>query len=178
MPPSPLDLVGGALSLAERASRGPRTLALQSVERVIGVALQGPLVEAVARDLVRYRVLQRVADPLVASDAPEQMLALIEAAQVPQRIADKLLEDGIADAVVARLLESEELWVLVDEIASSPAVTDAISHQSAGVAEQMAVAVRDRSRTADARLERIARRALRRGDRPAAANGTPETIEP
>jgi hypothetical protein len=63
---------------------------------------------------------------------------------------------------VARLLESEDLWLLVDEVARSPSVTEAISHQGVGFAEQMAGVVRARSRTADARVERLARRVLRR----------------
>jgi hypothetical protein len=86
------------------------------------------------------------------------VLASAQAAAVPQRVIDSRLIDEFVD----RLLESEELWVLVDEIARSPAVTDAISTQGIGFADQVAGVVRDRSRTADARVERIARRLLRR----------------
>jgi len=69
------------------------------------------------------------------------------------------------DEAVARLLESDDLWVLVDEIARSPSVTDAISHQGMGFADQVAAAVRERSLRADARLEHAARRLVhRRGD--------------
>ena len=63
---------------------------------------------------------------------------------------------------MARLLESEELWLLVDEIARSPAVTEAIGQQSIGFADQVAGAVRTRSFSADDRLEGAARRLLRR----------------
>jgi hypothetical protein len=85
-----------------------------------------------------------------------------EAAEVPQRMIDRLLADGVADriadrlldgpeverlaarvidsrlldTIVERLLESEELWRLVDEIACSPAVTDAIGQQGVGFADQ------------------------------------------
>ena len=51
---------------------------------------------------------------------------------------------------------------MVDEIARSPAVTEAITQQSLGFADQVAGGVRDRSRNADEVLERVARRALRR----------------
>ena len=54
---------------------------------------------------------------------------------------------------------------MVDEIAQSPAVTEAISRQSVGFANQMAGVARERSRTADARLERIAARLTRRPPR-------------
>jgi hypothetical protein len=177
-------------------------LGSRPVQEIVGAALAGPIVEVVARDLVRYRVIERAVEPLlVEGDALEGVLAALEEAEVPQRIADQLLRAGIADAVaermvagpelerivvatidtpsarrlvahviesgvvdeaVMRLLESQELWILVDEIARSPAVTDAISHQSVGLADQVAEVVRDRSRTADARLERAARRVLGR----------------
>jgi hypothetical protein len=75
---------------------------------------------------------------------------------------DRLLDTHVLDAVVARLLESKDLWVLVDEVARSPAVTEAIGTQSIGFADQIAGVVRDRSRSADDRVERAARRVLRR----------------
>lgn len=109
-----------------------RTLASPVAERALQRVLSGPLVEDIARDIVRYSVVER------------------------------LLEAGLLEQTVDRLLESEELWRLVDEIARSPAVTAAISKQSLGFADQVAGGVRARSMKADARLERAARRALRR----------------
>jgi hypothetical protein len=55
--------------------------------------------------------------------------------------------------------------VLVEEIAESPAVTDAITQQGFGFADEVAGGMRARSRNADAWLERAARRALRRPPR-------------
>ena len=71
-----------------------------------------------------------------------------------------------------RLPQSEEVWALVDEIARSPAVTEAIAQQSMGFAGQMAGEVRVSSQRADAGLERMARRLLRR-EPPGAADGNP-----
>jgi hypothetical protein len=113
-----------------------RVLASRLAGRALSGALQGPLVEEVARDVVRYRV------------------------------ADRLLSDDLVEQTTARVLESDELWLLVEEIARSPAVTAAIAGQSVGFADQVAGGVRDRSRNADAWVERRARRLLRR--RPAA----------
>ena len=82
---------------------------------------------------------------------------------VIERAVDRVFDERrIVDELVNRLIASEELWVLVDSIAKSPAVTEAIGRQSIGFAEQVAGEVRTRSRNADARLERVARRALRR----------------
>ena len=74
----------------------------------------------------------------------------------------RVMESRLLDETVDRLLDSEELWLLVQEIADSPAVTDAIGRQGIGFADQVAGGVRARSRRADAWLERAARRALRR----------------
>jgi hypothetical protein len=110
-----------------------RLLASPMIDRAVAHALRGPLVEAIARDLTRYAVVERVAD-----------------------------ESQLLDTIVDRLLESEELWLMVEEIAGSPAVTEAIGQQSIGFADQVAGQVRIRSQRADEGLERVARRLLRR----------------
>jgi hypothetical protein len=106
-------------------------------------------VDAVARDVVRYAVLERLAEALV--DDPQL-----------ERVLGRVLESKLVDEAVRRVLAGEELWLVVDEVAQSPAVTEAITRQSVGFADQVAEQVRDRSRNADERLERAARRVLRR----------------
>jgi AcrR family transcriptional regulator len=101
-------------------------------------------------------------DAVLAGDAIERVLERIEATGVAQRIAERIIEDGIAEQIVALLLESEELWVLVDEIARSPSVTEAITHQSVGFVDQITDTVRDRSRDADSWVQSAARRFARR----------------
>ena len=56
---------------------------------------------------------------------------------------------------------------LVDEIAQSPAVTNAIGRQGLSFADQLAGVMRNRSRTADDQLEHLARRLARRPSRDA-----------
>jgi hypothetical protein len=79
-----------------------------------------------------------------------------------ERLVARVLDSHLIDATVARLLESKDLWLMIDVIARSPSVTEAISHQGVGFAEEMAGVVRDRSHKGDARVERVARRLLRR----------------
>jgi hypothetical protein len=143
-----------------------RLLASPVAERAAGHALSGPLIDAIARDVARYAVLERVLDELAAGDALERALSRPEAADMARRVIDSPLPD----AVVERLLESEELWLLVDEIARSPAVTEAIAQQSVGFADQVAGQVRVRSQRADAGMERVARRLLRRRPEPGGSN--------
>jgi hypothetical protein len=120
-----------------------RVLASELAARAVRGALDGPLVDAAAPEL------ERLAD--VALDSP-----------AAERVMVRVLESRLLDEAVRRVLDGEELWLVVDEVAQSPAVTDAITRQSIGFADQVAGEVRDRSRNADAWLERAARRALRR----------------
>lgn len=122
----------------------------------VGIASRATL--AAVDVALASRLAVEIVDRVLASEALEHVLASAQAAAVPQRVIDSRLVDEFVD----RLLQSEELWLLVDEIARSPAVTDAIGTQGIGFADQIAGVVRDRSRTADARMERVARRLLRR----------------
>ena len=76
-----------------------------------------------------------------------------------------MFESRLLDQVVARLLAGPELWRVVDEVARSPAVIEAMAAPGLGFADQVAGEVRDRSRTADAVVERTTRRLLRRRPR-------------
>jgi hypothetical protein len=125
-----------------------RVAASPLVGRALGAALEGPLLDVLARDLVRYRV------------------------------AERLLSDGLVEQTTTRVLESEELWLLVEEIARSPAVTDAIARQSVGFADVVAGGVRARSRSADTWLEQRARRVLRRRPAPADEAVPPPDVVP
>jgi hypothetical protein len=137
--------------------------------RAVHGALQGPLVDALAGDLVRYRV----ADRLLAEGLVEQITARVLEGEEFEYVLEATLESRLLDQAVVRLLESDDLWLIVDEIASSPAVTTAIAQQSASFADQVAGGVRSRSRSADAWLERRARRAFRRRPVPPPGSGAP-----
>jgi hypothetical protein len=139
--------------------------------RALSGALEGPLVEALARDLVRYRVADRLLSEGLVEETTARVLEgpelerVVEAAlesPAVDRAIGSAIESRLLDAAVVRLLESDDLWLLVEEIARSPAVTEAITKQSVGFADQVAGGVRARSRSADEWLERRARRMLRR----------------
>ena len=128
----------------------PAATALTAVQRRVEDA-----VLAAAEDAI---------DRAIANGLVERLVDRLLAEGVIERAVDRVFDERrIVDELVNRLIESEELWVLVDSIAKSPAVTEAIGRQSIGFADQVAGEVRERSRNADARLERVARRAL--GDR-------------
>jgi hypothetical protein len=151
-------------------------------ERALSGALEGPLVEAVARDLVRYRVADRLLSEELVETTTRRVLEgaelerVVEAAlesPTVERIIGRAIDSRLADQAVVRLLQSDDLWLLVDEVARSPAVTAAIARQSASFADQVAGGVRTRSSNADAWLERRARRLLRRSVTPPPASEGP-----
>lgn len=74
------------------------------------------------------------------------------------QLIDTFFESGLFDRFVDRLLASDGLWRLVDEIVSSPAVRAALSQQGLGFVDQLGAAMRSRSRRGDRRLERAAER--------------------
>jgi hypothetical protein len=98
----------------------------------------------------------------VAEEAVDRALASGLAEHTVDRVFD---QERLIDETVTRLLESDDLWVLVDSIAKSPAVTEAIARQSVGFAEQVAEQVREGTQRLDTRLEQAARRLARRPPR-------------
>ena len=151
----------GAAARAGRAAAGGAAdaagrMALAGLDTVLGWRYINEALERILDRLLVEGIAERLADRLV--EGPEL-----------ERVAARVIDSRLLDTVVERLLASEELWILVEEIAGSPAVTDAIGQQGAGFADQVAGQVRLHSQKADARLERAARRLLRRKAAPAPA---------
>jgi hypothetical protein len=128
----------------------------------VGFATLDAVVERAARHLLEEGELERIVAGALESPAVDRVAEQIVDSASAERLVVRIIESRLLDEAVARLLESKDLWILVDEIARSPSVTEAIAHQSAGVADEMGAVVRQRSRVADDRLERIARRIVGR----------------
>ena len=141
-----------ALDRAEAAG-----LPQQVAERL----LADGIAEQIAARLLGGPELERIVDSALENPAVERI--------VGQIVESRLLDEAVArviDDTAASLPASDALWALIDVIAQSPAVTEAITQQGAGFADQVAGEMRKRSRDVDARLERGAWRLLRRRARP------------
>lgn len=169
--PSAALAAGGAL---DGRLRSELRSTLGAARGLFGSALDAALVDAI----------DALAARLLSDEAVDRALARLEQTGVAQRVAARMLADGIAEQIaqralagpetermlaaafqgplveeaVAHLIESQALWVLVEEIARSPSVTEAIAHQGSGFMDQVAERLRDRSRTADTRVQRLADR--------------------
>jgi len=115
---------------------------------------------------VGMRAERRVADRVLDGGEPQRLVTSVvndarvqaivqqalESAGANRVIAD-FFDSGLFDQFIVRLAASDALWRLVDEIAQSPTVTAALSHQGLGFADQVGRAARERTRQADLRIE-------------------------
>ena len=104
-------------------------------ERVIDGLLAGPLPEAVARSIVRHRVVERVVGEVLET-------------------ADPTLKSGgdPLEQAVGRVVATPAFKRALQEALSSPEVRSALVSQTTGFGGDLAVALRARARRADARI--------------------------
>ncbi len=172
--------LGPVWGLGRRADRRVRGALAEPAQRAFlsafDVALGG--FDAALRSEVAQVAFDRVLASAFADDFLDRVIARVAESPDVERLVLGFVDSRLVDAVLLQLLKSEGLWVLVEEVVQSPTVTSAISQQGVGFANQMAGVMRDRSRTADDRLERLARRFTRRAPREQAADalgtGPPE----
>ena len=138
-----------------------------------GVEAFDAVIERAVDHMLADGELERIVDRVLASPALDRIADRIVESPSAERLVARVIESRLMDEAVARLLDSDDLWLLVDEIARSPSVTEAIAHQSAGMADEVGEVVRKSTRSADDRLERIARRLVRRQAARSAATPTP-----
>jgi uncharacterized RDD family membrane protein YckC len=123
-------------------------LSAPELARVIDRALAGSLPEEVARSIARHRVLERVVAELAARGELERLLSAALASPRTLELTD-------------RVLASEETQRALRQIASSPAIVDAIERQTTGVAEEVIGGVRAAAVRLDARIEHAVSRRRR-----------------
>jgi Glu-tRNA(Gln) amidotransferase subunit E-like FAD-binding protein len=162
--------------LAERLLTSPQA------DAALRRLLDGPAVDRIVVALVEARVIERVTAELIAAEVPARVVTQALEAGVLDEVVTRALADEsvertvenlmtrwfegpLYDDVVNRVLASAELWRLVDEIAHSPEVMEAITAGSASLAGEVADQVRRRTIVADDVAERITRKVLRRSPR-------------
>lgn len=137
-----------------------------SIERVVASPAMTSAVDAVVGSPAVQETLERVVSgPAFASAlrtilSPETIDMIadeVAQSQMVQKITVAAMEAGEMAPIVDAFLEREELWILVQTIAESPAVIDAVRQQGFGFADQVGDEVRGRSRTADQVVARTAR---------------------
>jgi hypothetical protein len=130
-------------------------------------ALAGPLTEHFARSLGEHRVIERIADELIANGTVTALFDQALQAGLAEQIADRLLAPDVLDSPVLleitdRVMASDEMQRVITHIASSPELRAAIAEQTTGLADEMVAGVRQRTVTMDDVAERTVRGWLRR----------------
>jgi uncharacterized membrane-anchored protein YjiN (DUF445 family) len=161
--PSPVGLIGDLSSSVARTAHDVTlgtidvVLASRFASEIVDHVVASPLVDRTAQRLLTGPEVERLLDMALRSERVEQLLGEALESRLVDETITRLIEETIA-----RLMASDGLWLLVDEVAASPAITEAITQHGVGFADQVADEVRERSRHADAWMETIARRLLRR----------------
>ena len=162
----PFRVAAGLGELSMEVERQVRAALIKRGEAVVFGALDAVVSRMLEEDVID-RVLERaeatgiaqhVADRILEDEIAEQIAERLLSGPELERMLEAAFRSSLPDQLISELLASEAVWILVDEIARSPSVTEAIAHQGTGFLDQVAGKARDRSRTADARLQRIARR--------------------
>jgi uncharacterized RDD family membrane protein YckC len=127
--------------VAARASRGPLEAAadehlVPELSRLIDRALAQSLPEELVQSVVEHHVLERIATEFAATGELD-------------RVVDQALASPRADELVDKIVNSEEMRRAIREIVSSKEVRDAVTAQTAGLAEELAGEVRAGARHLD-----------------------------
>lgn len=133
----------------------------KAIKRISVHVIESPELERLMARSLESPAIERLVAAAVDNPATERLIAAAVDNPATERLVMRVIDSRLLDEIVTRLLEREELWLAVEEIARSPAVTEAITQQSLGFADQVAAGVRQGSTGADAWLERAARRVLR-----------------
>jgi hypothetical protein len=136
-------------------------------EAALDRALAGTLTERLAGVLGEHRVVERIAQELIAQGTVTTVVDEALRAGLADQLAERLLEHELLDSRVLleltdRVLRSEEMQHVIAHIAASPELRTAIAEQSSGLADDMVAGVRQRTVTMDDVAERTVRGWLRR----------------
>ena len=154
-------------------------LASPEVEHAVDVSMAGPLTDAVAHSLAEHRVVERIAEQVLASvdleeavtralghEKTERLVAEALASPDLERLLVSAIESRLTADLTDRVLDSPELQRAVDHVASSPEVRAALARQTTTLADEMVGGIRTRAGRADDASERAVRGWLRRPQLP------------
>jgi hypothetical protein len=160
----------GAIVRARLRSRleGLAETVLESPEvaRTIDRVIAGTLPDAIVGSLLEHRVAERVAAELATTmDLDLAVNAVLDRESTQQLVQAVLASPGFDRLLVQatdRALSGPEMQRIVQHVASSPEVREALTRQSTSLAEEMVASVRTRAESLDDVAERTVRGWLRR----------------
>jgi hypothetical protein len=134
--------------------------------RAIDRALAGTLPDAIVRSMLDHHVVERLASELADEiEVDAAVAAALEHETVQNLVAAILASPGLDRLLVQatdRALRGPELQRVIEHVAASSEVREALTHQSTTMAQEMADGLRTRAETLDDVAERTVRGWLRR----------------
>lgn len=141
-------------------------LAAPEIERVLDRVVAGRLPDAVVCSLLEHHVPERIGAELAAEVDLEEAVAAALEHETTQRLVQAVLVSPGFDRLLVqatdRALRGTEMQRLVEHVAASPEVREALQQQSATLAQEMVTGVRARAEDLDEVAERTVRGWLRR----------------
>lgn len=147
------DVARAPFGVARAIERRSRRAVADAVIATTDAWLGSPELERIVVAIVEHEGTDRLADRIL--DSP-----------LARRIGQQAVDAGVVDALLDRLAERDVFWTLIDTIAGSAAVSEAIAVQSRSAVTDVVDGVRDGAAQADDWLERIALRVVGRRSAP------------
>ena len=155
--------------LAARSRAGARDAGADTVRRLEAELERSGAIDEILDRVLSSGAFDRIIAVVVNHPATEALVANVLDEPGMDRLITRVMESRLVDDITAQLLASEELQLVLEYITRSPELRAALAHQTAGLADDVAVGVRTRTFAADETAERIARAVFRRKRRPEAA---------
>ena len=114
--------VGRAAAAGVEAERRTVDWVLQSpeLERALNAAVDSVRIQASLERAVDSEGVKRLVDRLFDSGLLDQVIARMFETGLIDRVVAQMFDAGVIDRLLERLLASEGLWHMIDEIAGSP----------------------------------------------------------
>jgi hypothetical protein len=152
--------------LVARTSDQARITGSRELKRFGDQLSESGLPDEVIDRLLSSGAFDRIITVVINHPATEAMVVNVVDEPALERLVSRVMESRLVDGITAQLLASEEMQLILDYITRSPELRAALAHQTAGMAEDVAVGVRSRTYNADVAAERFARRLLKRRPKP------------
>lgn len=152
--------------LAARTGERARTDGARELKRLGDQLSESGLPDEVIDRLLSSGAFDRIITVVINHPATEALVVNVVDEPALERLVSRVMESRLVDGITAQLLASDEMQLILDYVTRSPELRAALAHQTAGMAEDVAVGIRARTYNADARAERLARRLLKRRPKP------------
>lgn len=123
-PAAPVRRAGRSV-LERLVEEGARRERLWSAETRAAVTER--VVDVVIGVVIRYRIVEQVADRMIAAGTLERVAGQVTESPLPLRVVDDMLAEGVTEPIVARVVESPDLDRVVERVLANPAVDDLIT---------------------------------------------------